>query len=385
MKTKIVTVFLSIVFSLFVAEVAFRLLDMSKPEFNRLDFELGWMPRAGIAGKYSDESQAFVAINREGFRDIDHDEAKPANVFRVAILGDSFTEAREVDLDHTYWKILERGLEKCLGGAGRDAEVLSFGVNGYGTAQELIVLDKYVWKYKPDLVLLAFFTGNDVWNNSRALDGHSDRPYFEIKNGSLVLDDTNLRSARFESKKLFADIKHGIYNSLRVLQVGRKAYEQTKIRLQRRGKPLDKLAQLNSGFDTAIFAPPRNMAWEVAWRVTEELIEAMRKASQARNVEFSVVTMSTPVQIYPDAKLRRDFAASLGVGGLDYPDRRLSSFGVAHDIPVISLVDDMRRYVDQHGRLLHGSTDFAGGHWNRTGHVLAGEIIARRLCAKYVR
>ena len=66
MKTKIVTVFVSIVFSPFVAEVAFRLLDMSNPEFNRLDFELGWMPRARIAGEYDDERQAFVAIDRDG-------------------------------------------------------------------------------------------------------------------------------------------------------------------------------------------------------------------------------------------------------------------------------------------------------------------------------
>ena len=36
------------------------------------------------------------------------------------------------------------------------------GVSGYGTTQELVTLREKVWRYSPDMVLLAVTTNNDV-------------------------------------------------------------------------------------------------------------------------------------------------------------------------------------------------------------------------------
>ena len=55
-------------------------------------------------------------------------------------------------------------------------EVLNFGCDGYGTAQEFILLRDRVWRYAPDVVVLAVFTGNDIRNNSLVLEG--DVPSF---------------------------------------------------------------------------------------------------------------------------------------------------------------------------------------------------------------
>jgi len=43
-------------------------------------------------------------------------------------------------------------------------------VSSYGTAQELLNYRYYGSKYSPDMVMLAFFAGNDVRNNSKALE-----------------------------------------------------------------------------------------------------------------------------------------------------------------------------------------------------------------------
>ena len=57
-------------------------------------------------------------------------------------------------------------------------EVMNFGVDGYGTAQEFFTLLEDVWQFSPDIVVLAFFPGNDVRNNSVILKGDKCRPFF---------------------------------------------------------------------------------------------------------------------------------------------------------------------------------------------------------------
>ena len=145
-RKNILTLALSIAVAIAFAEVGLRAWGISYPEFYRLDSRFGWSPRPGLEGIHAMEGRTRIKINAEGFRDVDHETAKPAGVFRVAVLGDSFTEAREVPLEDAYWKVMEALLSRCLG-AG--AEVLSFAANGYGTAQQLLVLDDRVWKYAP--------------------------------------------------------------------------------------------------------------------------------------------------------------------------------------------------------------------------------------------
>ena len=126
-------------------------------------------------------------------------------MLRIAILGDSFTEGREVGLAETFWKVMEAKVAACLPDNANAVEALGFGVNGYGTAQEYLVLETSVWAYDPDIVLLAVFTGNDVWNNSRDLDGHEYRPYYVFREGALELDDSNQRATRFRIARISSE------------------------------------------------------------------------------------------------------------------------------------------------------------------------------------
>lgn len=51
---------------------------------------------------------------------------------------------------------MEKRLQSCRTASIDKFEVLGFAVNGYGTAQQLIVLRNHVWRYQPDAILLAF-------------------------------------------------------------------------------------------------------------------------------------------------------------------------------------------------------------------------------------
>ena len=383
MKANLVTLGISLLVALALIEAGLRFADQSYPEFNRLDERLGWAPRAGVEGLYAMEGRVRLRINAAGFRDAEHALEKPAGSWRIAVLGDSMTEGREVTLAETFWKVMERRLASCLGPAGPVPEVLNFAVNGYGTAQQTIVLEHHAWAYAPDVVLLAFFVGNDVWNNARLLDGHEDRPFYVLEGGRLVLDDSNLRSSRFLAKKAWSDVKHGLYNTLRTVQVARQAYKRIKgwIKHSDAGAPLE--AQLMAGLDPGVYRQPDGPPWDAAWAVTEALVRAMNQAVESRGAEFVLATLTAPVQAYPDPDFRRAFAAQLGVPDLAYPDRRMAELGAAEGFPVINLAPELQARADADGLLLHGSHGAVGGHWNRAGHRLAGETLARELCRAY--
>jgi len=73
--------------------------------------------------------------------------------------------------------VLENRLRGCRQLAGKTPETLNFGVSGYGTAQRLVILQTRVWKYHPDMVLLAVFPGNDIRNNRASLNHEPFCPY----------------------------------------------------------------------------------------------------------------------------------------------------------------------------------------------------------------
>ena len=124
----------------------------------RPDPTFGWGLWPGTAGMFTSEGHAFVRINSVGMRDHEHPIAKPAGVYRIAVLGDSYTDATQIPLDSTYWARLPGLLTSC----GRPGvEVLNFGVAGYGTVQEWLMLHR-ASIYSPDLILLQITPGNDV-------------------------------------------------------------------------------------------------------------------------------------------------------------------------------------------------------------------------------
>ena len=98
-----------------------------------------------------------------------------------------------------FWSVLANKLTGCRAFGARTIEALDFGVGGYGSAQELITLRTQVWKYDPDMVLLAFYPGNDVLNNERTINPNNgdEAPYFIERNGTLVIDGTHMSPLRW--------------------------------------------------------------------------------------------------------------------------------------------------------------------------------------------
>src|SRR5438045_210272 len=165
--TKLLAVLLSILFALLVGEVGLRIIGYTYPEFYTTDETRGYVLRPCTQGWYRKEGEAYVSINCAGLRDREHTKPKPPGTLRVAVVGDSYPEALQVDVADAFWAVAERKLQACPALGGRNIEFINFGVSGYGTTQELITLEQQVWAYQPDIILLAVTTNNATTDNSR--------------------------------------------------------------------------------------------------------------------------------------------------------------------------------------------------------------------------
>ena len=195
MKLKAVLVCLGLIAGLVIGEIGLRIAGISYPVFDAYDHDRAIALKPGKAGWYYGEGGAYVRINNQGYRDVEHGKQKPQGVFRIAVLGDSFTEARQVDIEKTFWKKLETTLQDHPEFGGRKIEVLNFGIGGYGPPQELLTLKLHALSFSPDLVVLAFCPGNDVAQNSKELvrhmqSGNRFAPFYALRDNRLVLDSS---------------------------------------------------------------------------------------------------------------------------------------------------------------------------------------------------
>lgn len=205
---------------LVLAELGLRILWTPPLDIYTLDQYTGVALRPQAAGWYTKEGRAFIKINSQGLRDREHSKKKPPKTLRIAVLGDSYAEALQVPMEEAFWAVMERDLAACPSVRGRTVEAINFGVSGFGTAQELMMLRDRAWDYSPDVVVLAVTTGNDVRNNSRALERDPNRPYFVYRNRKLVLDDSFRREPMFRAQREpLARLRSFVRSHSRVLQL----------------------------------------------------------------------------------------------------------------------------------------------------------------------
>src|SRR5439155_17412844 len=191
--------------------------------------------------------------------------------FRILVLGDSFTEGLQVEQDETFPKLLEQRL-------GDGVEVLDAGVSAYGTDSELLFWESEGWKYRPDLVLLAFNTGNDILENHYGLMRgthvpYPEKPQFALQDGRLVREDFPLPEEPPVQRTLgrlqrWLTQHSMLYRFLRAFHVA--------------GMPGGAQAAPPGPFPggtlpTEVYLADYPESWRVAWRITRGLLLRLRQ------------------------------------------------------------------------------------------------------------
>ena len=269
-------------------------------------------------------------INADGMRDeAVHVNPKPAGIFRVLVVGDSFTFGTGCNYQDIWPVILERRLEA----GGWNVDVVKAGVEGSDTRRELLIMRKHVPRYRPDLVLLAFLP-NDLFTN---------QPLGQ----ATAAGESGERSHRFalESINLLQRLlfqNDALYVRLYMLTARRQYFVE----------------------------PPNGMVAE-QYRVTMDLLRQSAEYAASAGTKFAVLSIPQSFQVL--FQVRAMHAAGIDV---DAVDRRLGAYAAAQRVPWLPVMERMVEDYRQNRADLFYRFD---GHLTARGNRVVGEWLATEL------
>ncbi|MBI4446667.1 MAG: SGNH/GDSL hydrolase family protein [Acidobacteria bacterium] len=294
--------------------------------------------------------------NSEGYNDVEWTPA--SNVLRIAAIGDSFVYG-VVGYDDNLMTLLEGELSKETG-----VEVMNFGVPGAGPTDYLEILRLDVLKYRPDVVLLNIYVGNDLRDGlardrffvagfpagakvvTNPLQAVVDPARWNLYHLVRIfsLSYTSARNASFghfvEEKGTYSPEFYGQYASRQLKAFLRKeGPSKNEIRVQRY---LDAIVNVSRREDALAVLAIFPTEYQVDARFLETALSYSRH-------ELS------------DLDLER-------------PQRRLLEWAREHRVPAIDLLPSFRSAAKN--ERLYAKND---GHWNRKGNGLAAQVLAREL------
>ena len=368
-----------------LVEVGMRSIGcVNRPGYgmNVRDRWFGWGNRRNVSTRVQRcvggevEFRSSVRTNRWGLRGADATERAAPGVVRILALGDSFTHAAQVDEDASFTTRLARGLSART---HVPTEVLNAGVNGWGTDNALLYFEREGRRFHPDIVLLAFDTTNDVFENARRLVGmrplYADKPYYALDDGRLRRRHHPL-AAESDRTTWAREV------------VGRLALDSAAFPLVIQRPSILRLMTLPPAplpADGVVAEPPEVMLrtypphWREAWRITRGLLLCLRRATEAQGARLVVVVVSSREEVSPaHLPVARVIYRSIATADLDpdKPNRLVTSFLARRGIPVISLLEPFRERFGADGTPGFFQFDI---HWAPAGHALAADVIAERL------
>jgi hypothetical protein len=242
---------------------------------------------------------------------------------RIVVLGDSFTFGEEVSDDETYSHDLQASLP--------GAEVLNFGVQGYGHDQMLMYLKEEGIKYHPDVVVLGF-AYLDIYRNIESFFAYS-KPRFELASGGLQLTNVPVPTP-----------------------------EQVLTEEPYRPKALDLMVILDGKLRWSLGKNERE-AREVTRRLLDEIV------ATTRGIGATPVFVYLPV--YEEIQPLPKSAYPLTAASPPLQDREkyLNDFCQERDVPCLFLGPRFHKEVQK------GANFNAAGHWNAQAHDIAAQEI----------
>ncbi len=366
-----------VLFAIGLLEAAVRWMHLVPDRFWEPDPVLGVRLIPGRSGWWTQEDREFlvpVHINQEGARDVEHQLAKPAGTFRILVLGDSFVEAMHVPLEATFARQLEGRLNGR--GGGPHIEVVAAGVSGYGTASELLYFERTGKRYQPDLVLLAFYPGNDVKNNSPTLEDTFKPVYASDGTLEKVVGEARDHHSSPWLPRLYSYLYVRQMVLLRHPQFAESLMDHGLLR----GEAIRTVPQRDGvPVDYGVYATPLLPEWQEAWAHTERLLGELQSAATASGASFAIAILSTRDQIYPES-WRQIVAAHPHMQGrtwdLDAPQHHVEAWCAQHAVPCVALGPTFATVAARGGEPLHYPHE---GHWTAAGHRLAAETLEQFL------
>jgi hypothetical protein len=269
-------------------------------------------------------------------------------------------------------RLLEADLQQ---GAKQKIEVINTGVSSYGTDNELLFFRHEGYKYEPDLVLLAFTTGNDVRENyepfnRETLDANLSKPSFRLdENGSL-----QMQAGPPPPPPIPWWRKHFYVGEYLYLRIAKPVFLPMT-------NPFGILPPKDNSIpfvapDIFVYSPNERPEVAEAWRVTEALLRQLRREVTDRGARFAVMVHSPPWAHYNQRWSYMTMRHPIARDTWDpqKPNRRIDAFLSEQRVPFLDLFEIFEREKDREPLFFQ-----VDPHWRPVGHRLAARSIAEFL------
>lgn len=309
----------------------------------------------------------LITLNNYGLHDAPLTIEKPPDTTRVLIVGDSFAQGWQVTLEEGFPYLLEQQLNTA---SGRKVEVINLSVDTFGTDRELLLYAGLGSRFQPDVVLLAFYVGNDIKDNSPALTLHEtghyvyDPPFFTLNDsGTLQLHNTHpLPASDFAESPAWSWL-----NEMIAGQASPPPIEPPP------APPVTQEDPRRLAYPTELgLYLPEDALWREARALTEALVLQFAALARAEGSRFGVLLIpdrravhsadwDATVTLHPVARGANPLA----------PGDRMESFLAQHDIPTLNLTYALSGWALAHpGERAYYPGD---GHFNANGHAVVAQ------------
>jgi hypothetical protein len=355
---------ISLLALIIVLEVVLRATHLfnARISWREPDPLLGWRTTPNSSYWYLKENDHPVTgrNNSFGWRDVERTLHKPGDTYRIAMLGDSFVEGLEVELDSTFLAIAEKRLNAQ---SDRAFEVMNFGRIGMTQSEELLVLQNEVVRFSPDMVALLFWPENDIRDIDRRTAINQLRPFYIVsQSGELILDTSFTQRREYKLKAVLSPFKKR--SVLLSFLLERYGYLRWRMREAQVSPPEPAQAELAGSLSLQTAHP--DPVYAENYRLNKRLIREMAEFCKQRGVRFLLICAGA-VYKPEDEERRREVDPTFEA---DFFDTDLRAHADSLRIEFLGLHQPFER----HYRATKRSLSWA--HWNYEGHrVVADELV----------
>lgn len=302
-------------------------------------------------------------FNGFGWRDHEWSIAKSANTFRIAVLGDSFVEAFQVESDRTFAAIIEQEMNK---NSDTKIELMNFGRSGFTQTEELIVLKNDVIQFDPDMVILFFLPDNDIQDVSRET-AYGSRPFYRVdESGGLILDTSFNGTTEYKIRSIINHVKQR--SALASLLTER--YNAFKQQLNKnKFKDNDKVQKGINGFLSLCTTSP-DQKYVRSYQLNKRLIKEIAEYSEGKGIRFMLATISTSAY---KPEIEQQYISIDPSFNANFFEDDLREFAGTLNIDYLGLQRTFRQSYEKTGESLHW------GHWNYQGHEVVADVLSDKL------
>jgi hypothetical protein len=352
-----------------------RVLPTVSTQFDGPDAELGYAHRPNVEGLWVRENRALVRINAQGLRDRPRSNAAEPGTMRIAIAGDSITEALQVDESDLFTLRTEEKLRRM----SKNVEVLNFGLSGALPLQQLLFVRSRGLPIGVDAAVFIFSAAdflNPLMRNDHFLPAYVDTPSGDVAVGRSYLERRSHRLAEtWVGQTFFWIVDHSL--------VANAIYTRLKLRL---------LPDLPTGVTSAaarnVCAELRDNldaqsrlwgAGEPAWaaRRVNRFLSDVPKLLEGRPAVFMLSGFGSPTTRCPaEMQIRAEVVSRA---------RSIIESRGIHFVDLESAI--LEKMPDENGfhRLGGFGARLGYGHLNPWGHEIYAQVLTEVLASKMLQ